>query len=427
MSLVDEAQTLAPTLTALRRELHQDPEIGNHLPRTQQRVLEALDGLPLEITTGTSTTSVVAVLRGEHPGPAVILRGDMDALPVAEENDLPYRSTNGAMHACGHDLHTAGLVGAAHLLAAHRAELHGSVIFMFQPGEEGPGGAEPMLAEGLLEAAGVPVVGAYAIHVMPGPAGQFQYSIGPALAGANEVYVTMHGAGGHGSQPHLATDPVPALLDFCTQLQVAVTRRFDVFDPAVVSVTQLSAGDAVNVIPPSASMGATIRTLSAESLERIQQVTRQLADAVATAHGCTAEHDFQVHYPVTLNEADQTRQAVGWLTELLGPDAIAERQTPIMGSEDFSFVANEVPGTFLFLGASPEGVDPETAAYNHSPLVLFDDAVLPRQSAALAHLALQRLGADGVSPTPGAAPTTGVNTPGAAPTTAGDADRIEEN
>ena len=401
--LLTSARALADDLTALRRELHQNPEVGLQLPWTQGRVLQALEGLPLEVTTGTTTTSVVAVLRGEHEGPAVILRGDMDALPVVEENDLPYRSTNGAMHACGHDLHVAGLVGAARLLAERRDQLHGSVILMFQPGEEGLGGARYMLEEKLLEAAGVPVTGAYAAHVFPGERGRIEYAIGPAMAGSNQLHVTFHGQGGHGSAPHQAVDPVPALLDFCTQLQTMVTRRFSVFDPVVVTTTQLAGGEAVNVIPPAASMGATVRTLSAESLALIQAETRHLAESIATAHRCRAEYAFLEQYPVTVNDPEATARAGGWLAELLGAERVTHRDDPLMGSEDFSYVAQHVPGVFLFVRASPDGVDPETAADNHSPLALFDDAVLPEQAAALAHCALQHLAADG--PVPGATPT----------------------
>ncbi|WP_374927962.1 M20 family metallopeptidase [Kytococcus sedentarius] len=419
-ALTRDAEALAPELTALRRELHQLPEVGLHLPVTQQRVLDALEGLPLEVTTGTTTTSVVAVLRGEHPGPAVILRADMDALPLVEQNDLPYRSTNEAMHACGHDLHTAALVGAARLLSERREQLHGSVILMFQPGEESLGGAKYMLEEGLLDAARTPhdtvpagdtpragavpadggptedvpdneVAAAYALHVFPGERGRIEYAVGPAMASSNRCYVTMHGAGGHGSQPHLATDPVPALLEFGTALQTRITRRFSVFDPVVATITQLSAGDAVNVIPPSANLGATVRTISDEALDGIEAEVTRLANHVAQAHGCTAEVEFVRQYPVTHNHPEATEQAAGWLRELFGEQAVTHHPTPRMTGEDFSFVANQVPGVFLYVGASPDDVDPATAAFNHSPLVLFDDAVLPTMAATLSHLALQRL------------------------------------
>ena len=202
------AQDLLPELVAIRRELHQIPEVGLDLPQTQAVVLRELEGLPLEISVGTDTTSVTAVLRGAHPGPVVLLRGDMYGLPVTEVNDLPYRSTNGNMHACRHELHTTGLIGAARLLSERRDQLHGSVIFMFQPGEEGYNGASVMLREGILDAAGEKPIAAYALHVGPGPLGQVETKPGTILAGSSELEITVRGSGGHGSQPHTALDPV---------------------------------------------------------------------------------------------------------------------------------------------------------------------------------------------------------------------------
>ncbi|RBP61905.1 hippurate hydrolase [Brevibacterium sanguinis] len=386
-----EAAALLPELTALRRDLHREPEIGLDLPLTQRKVLDALDGLPLEITLGQATTSVTAVLRGGHPGPVVLLRGDMDGLPVAEETGLDYAGTNGNMHACGHDLHTAGLVGAAKLLAARADEIHGSVVFMFQPGEEGYKGAKVMLDEGLLDVAGQRPIAAYGIHVAPGPRGTFSIKSGPALAGSNTLEITVTGKGGHGSQPQTAVDPVPALLAIASELQTMVTRRFSVFDPVVLSVTQLQAGEAINVIPAQASLGATVRTLSPESVETMRTETTRLAAGIASAHGCTAEVDFEVQYPVTVNTPEQTDWVAAELRGLFGEERIEIVDQPLMGSEDFSFVLEEVPGTFFFLHCSPDGLDPATAAWNHSPHVLFDDAVLADEAAALAHLALTRL------------------------------------
>ena len=288
-----EATGIADDLIALRRELHEHPELGNDLPETQARVLTALEGLPLEITTGQALSSVTAVLRGAKPGPTVLLRGDMDALPVTEETDLPYASTNGNMHACGHDLHTAGLVGAARLLCDHQAELPGNVIFMFQPGEEGPGGAEPMIAEGVLDAAGERADAAFGIHVMPGTRGVFSTRPATIMAGANIMRVTFTGIGGHGSMPETAIDPVPPLVEFCSAVQTMVTRRFSVFDPVVATITNLSAGEAVNVIPPAASMGASVRTLSKETTAEFPRLARQLAESIAAAHDCTAEFSFE--------------------------------------------------------------------------------------------------------------------------------------
>ncbi|MBG0741402.1 amidohydrolase [Paeniglutamicibacter antarcticus] len=390
-SFREDAGELLPDLVRIRRLLHSNPEVGLVLPDTQQTVLAEIDGFGLDVHTGTDTTSVVAVLHGERPGPTVLLRGDMDALPVSEETGLEFASTNGRMHACGHDLHTAGLIGAARLLSARKADIAGDVVFMFQPGEEGYGGAAVMIKEGLLDVTGSRPVAAYAIHVGPGPMGVFHTRRGPFLAGSNELRITVHGEGGHGSRPESARDPVPAVAEIVTALQTMVTRQFSVFDPIVVTVTQLSAGQAINVIPPHASLGATVRTLSAQSLELLKVETTRLADGIAAAHGCTADIDLNVIYPVTVTDPEVTGAAMAQLSDMFGADRVVEQNEPVMGSEDFSFVLNEVPGSFFMLTCSPQGVDPTTLAYNHSPRVLFDDAVLGDQAAALAHLAFTRL------------------------------------
>lgn len=385
-----EAQALATELSELRRELHRNPELGLELPITQKLALDALEDLPLEITTGKNLSSIVAVLRGGKPGPTVLLRGDMDALPVAEETDLDFASTNGRMHACGHDLHVAGLVGAAKLLSAHQEELVGTVAFMFQPGEEGQGGAKDMIDEGMFDAIGSTPDAAYGIHVAPGTPGTFTTKPGPLMAGANTIHVTFHGRGGHSSQPHTSIDPVRPTLEFGQALYAMVTSTFSVFDPVVAQVTQLQAGDAVNVIPPSATIGASVRTLSAESTKKFAEVAPRLAESIAAAHGCTAEVVWTEQYPVTVNNDVEAAFVADSMTETFGEDRYAEAPTPLMGSEDFSFVLNEVPGAFLFFLVSPQGIDPETAAWNHSPQVLFDDAHLPDQAAALATLAWKR-------------------------------------
>ncbi|QTX06286.1 amidohydrolase [Agromyces archimandritae] len=391
-TLLAEARAILPGLQLLRRELHADPEVGLELPRTQRRVLDALDGLGLEITTGRATTSVVAVLRGGRPGPTVLLRGDMDALPVAEEADVPYRSTNGAMHACGHDLHTAGLVGAARLLAARREELAGDVLFMFQPGEESWGGAKIMLDEGLLDASGSLPVAAYALHVEPGPRGLFRARPGATMASSNSFYATLHGRGGHASTPWKSVDPLPALAELALALGSLVGRRVDVFDPAVLSVTMLRGSRARNIIAENAELGSTVRTLSDAAIDVIEREAVRLADGIAAAHGLVAESRFTRHYPTTVNDAaavDAVREAV---TGVLGAGAFAPLPNPWMGAEDFSFVLERVPGAFVIVGASPDGVDAETSPSNHSPQVVFDDRVLAEQAAVLAGLALRRLG-----------------------------------
>ena len=386
----DDAQALVPDLVDLRRSIHREPEVGLDLPRTQAKVLDALGGLDLEITTGTGLSSVTAVLRGAKPGPSVLLRGDMDALPIEEDVDIDFAATNGNMHACGHDLHVAGLVGAARLLSAHRADLAGNVIFMFQPGEESPGGAKPMIDEGLLAAAGDPPVAAYAIHVTTAPYGAFLLKPGTIMSSRSELQVTLRGKGAHGSRPHLGVDPVAPVAEIVTALNTMVTKSFDVLDPVVLSVTQLSGSRAANVIPESAGLGASIRTLSEDSLVLIQERVREVVEGIAAAHRCTADIDFTVDYPVTVNDEEETQFASSVLEQRFGADRLVPMTDPRMGSEDFSFVLNAVPGTFLFLGATPEGMD-TTGIANHSPRVQFDDRVLSDQSAALAQLAWERL------------------------------------
>ena len=328
MNLVEEAAAIAPGLIDLRRELHQIPEVGLELPKTQAMVLDAVAGLPLEISTGKDLTSVVGVLRGGQPGPTVLLRGDMDALPVVEETDLEYASTNGNMHACGHDLHTAGLVGAARLLSAHREELQGNVLFMFQPGEEGLGGAGYMIREGLLQATGDKPIAAYAIHVWSHAAkGLFQTRPGTMMAGSNQLHVTVHGKGGHGSSPSMTVDPVPVVAELVLALQTYATRRVDVFDPVVITVTQLAAGVAVNVIPNTARLGATVRTLSNETFDQLSRELPALAQGIAAAHGCTVEADFSKQYPVTINDAARTAETSVLLGEVFGADRVPRSTT----------------------------------------------------------------------------------------------------
>ncbi|MEU6794651.1 M20 family metallopeptidase [Nonomuraea wenchangensis] len=389
----EEALRILPELVRLRREIHADPELGLRLPRTQQRVLAALQGLDLEITLGKELDSVVAVLRGGRPGPVVLLRADMDALPMREQTDLPYRARGEAMHACGHDLHVAGLVGAAMLLHGRREELAGDVVFMFQPGEEVADGAARMIAEGVIDAAGKRPVAAYGVHVVPGEYGVFSTRPGPLMAGCAELDVVVRGRGGHASAPHLTIDPVPAVAELVGALQTFVTRRFDVFDPVVLSTTQLQAGGtARNIVSDEARLGATIRMLSEAALGRLQAGLPELVKGVAAAHGCAADVEFRVLCPPTVNDPALAAGALATLSAAFGDERVRVSPAPVMGSEDFSHVLREVPGVFVFLRATPPDVDHETAAPNHSPHVVFDDAVLADQAVALASLAAGHLG-----------------------------------
>ena len=401
MTIRDEADKIAGELTELRHAIHQEPEIGYDLPATQRKVLGALDGLPLEITLGRQLSSVTAVLRGGGPGPTVLLRGDMDALPVHEATGLPWASrTAGAMHACGHDLHTTMLAGAARLLSAQRADIPGNVIFMFQPAEEGGGGARIMIDEGVLGAAGEPPVAAYALHVFSGmyDAGVFAARPGPALAAMDAIDVTVHGRGGHGSAPHQAMDPIPAACEMVTALHALVTRKFNVFDPVVVTVGSFHAGTVRNVIPDDATFYVTARSFSHESRQRLRDETVRLVTNIAQAHGLTADVDFAGGYPVTVNDPAEAAFATATAAGLFGADRAVTPPEPLAGSEDFSYVLNEVPGAFVLLGACPPGTDPQTAPSNHSATAAFTDDVLPDGATLYAELALRRLAAAALAP-----------------------------
>jgi amidohydrolase len=392
--LLAAARADADRTVDLRRRLHRQPEIGLHLPRTQETVLEAFADLPVEVTTGTSTSSVVGVLRGARPGPTYLLRGDMDALPVHEDTGLPFASeVPGVMHACGHDTHVAMLLGAARLLADRRDALAGQVVFMVQPGEEGHHGARFMLEEGLLDVVPeAPVSGAFALHISTmWRSGTINVRPGPMMAAADQFRITVHGRGGHASTPHLAADPVPVAAEIILALQTMVTRRADVFDPAVVTVGHLEAGATDNVIPDTALVHGTIRTLSAQRRADIVAAVQRVAEHVAAAHDLRGEFVRVEGYPVTVNDAGVAAQVSTTAAALLGEQASAVMPVPLMGAEDFSYVLEKVPGAMAFLGACPPELDPETAPGNHSNLVVFDEAALPNGVAMYAQMALQAL------------------------------------
>jgi amidohydrolase len=392
--LLSAAYNDADRTIDLRRRLHRQPEIGLHLPRTQEMVLEAFTGLPVEITTGKSVSSVVAVLRGARPGPTYLLRGDMDALPVHEDTGLPFASEiPGAMHACGHDTHVAMLLGAARLLAERRDELAGQIVFMVQPGEEGFHGARYMLEEGLLDIVPeAPVSGAFALHISATLAsGSVNVRPGPMMAAADQWRMTVLGRGGHASQPHAAADPIPVAAEIVLALQTLVTRRVDVFDPAVVTVAHIRAGSTNNVIPDTAFLEGTIRTLSAERRADLVASVRRVATHIGAAHGIPVEFEHEEGYPVTVNDVHAAATVLETAAELLGDRASCLLPSPLMGAEDFSYVLQRVPGAMAFLGACPPGMEPETAPGNHSNLVVFDEEPLPAGVALYAQMAMQAL------------------------------------
>jgi hippurate hydrolase len=352
--LLPEARGELERAVALRRKLHGNPELGLVLPETQRAVLDALADLDFEIATGGETSAVVATLRGTEPGPTVLLRADMDALPMREETELPFASrTEGRMHACGHDAHVAMLAGAARLLARRRDRLAGSVKLLFQPGEEGFGGMRVLIGEGLLDAE-PRAEACFAIHVDSSlPAGRVALRPGPILAAGDVISIDLAGRGGHASMPHLAVDPIPVACEIVMALQSFVTRRIDAFDPVVVTVTRIQAGTTANVIPPSAHLLGTIRSVSERSREEARDGVRRVAEGIASAHGLDAKVHILPGYPVTVNDADFAAFARGVAVDLVGADAVVDMRAPIMGAEDFSYLLQRIPGAIVFLGARP--------------------------------------------------------------------------
>lgn len=386
-----EATDLLPELVELRRTIHRRPEIGLDLPITQSTVLDALDGLDLDLRTGTALSSVVADLRGARPGRTVVLRGDMDALVMPEDTGLEYASElPGVMHACGHDSHVAMLVGAARLLAARRDQLEGTVRFMFQPGEEGQGGATHMIDEGVLDG----VDAAFAIHITPNlPSGWVATRPGPLMASADEFSVVVTGRGGHASTPHLTGDPVPVACEIVTALQSAVTRRVDAFAPAVVTVTQLRAGTANNVIPESARFSGTIRTTSERTRDQVHDDIVRVAEGIAAAHGMSAAVELHRGYPVTVNDDAVARLVLDTAERVVHEDARAmEAPAPTMGAEDWSYVLAQVPGAMAFLGVCPPDItDARQAPACHSNVMRLDEAAMPTGVALHVAMALRLL------------------------------------
>ena len=388
-TLLEEAADLLPGAVELRRRIHRRPELGLELKETQASVLEAIDGLGLAVTAGEAVTSVVATLGDE--GPAILLRADMDALPMPEDTGLPFASeVAGAMHACGHDAHVAMLVGAARLLAARTATLPGRVVFMFQPGEEGHHGARFMIEEGLLDGPGAPEA-AFAVHITPTwRSGTVSTRPGPLLASADVFEVGVIGRGGHASMPHLVVDPIPIACEIVQAIQSMVTRRIDAFDPAVVTVAKIDAGTTNNVIPERATMVGTVRTTSEGTRTRVLELLRQVATGVAAAHGADATVEIRPGYPVTVNDDDFATFAASVATDLVGADRTLTMEHPIMGAEDFSYVLQRVPGAMVFLGARPDGEGP--VAPNHSNRMVLDEDAMATGMAMYAGVALAWLG-----------------------------------
>src|SRR6186997_1156710 len=379
---LDAAREILPEVIALRRRLHRVPEVGLELPLTQALVLEAVRGLGLDPIAGLTVGSVVATIEGAGPGPTILLRADMDGLPLTEETGLDFTSEHdGQMHACGHDTHVAMLMGAARLLLDDRASWIGRVLLMFQPGEEGFHGARFMLEEGLLEqSGGERPSGAVALHISTlYETGTIDVRPGPMLASGDTLRITVRGRGGHASAPHTALDPITVAAEIVLALQLMVTRRVDAFDPAVITIAQVVAGTTTNIIPETAFLAGTMRTVSEARRVAVRADVRRVCEGVAAAHGASVELEIEPGYPVTVNDDAFTAMVLEVAREVVGEEATRLLPAPIMGAEDFSYVLQQVPGAMAFVGARPRDIDVATAPMNHSNRVVFDalDARFP--------------------------------------------------
>ena len=379
-SVIDWGEAAAAELddvVELRRAIHADPEIGLHCDRTTAKLRAAIAGLPLEIHESKSTSGFVAILRGgRNNGRTVLLRGDMDALPMEEDTGLPFASkVPGAMHACGHDAHSAMLVGAARALCARKDDLPGTVVFMFQPGEEGYHGARYMIEDGLLDIARPEA--AFALHISPNaPAGTFVSRPGPLLASTDTLYATVRGRGGHAAMPHDTLDPIPVACEIVTALQTFLARRVPVSDPAVLTIAQINAGSAHNIVPQSCEMTGTLRTLSERTRELMRDAFTRIVENIAAAHGLVGEVRMESGYPVTMNDPRAYDLMQHQAVALGGDGAWQVMPAPMMGAEDFAYVLRDVPGAMAFIGVAADGSDPRTNPPLHNTKMTIDEATL---------------------------------------------------
>lgn len=351
---------------ALRRAIHADPELGLHCTRTTAKLKAAIEGLPLEIRDSSSTSGFVAILRGAQPGRTVLLRGDMDALPIHEETGLPFASQEaGKMHACGHDTHSAMLASAARILCAQQASLAGTIVFMFQPGEEGHHGARHMIADGLLDDPAPEA--AFALHIWPTlPGGAVTSRAGALLASTDALNATVRGRGGHAAMPYDVIDPLPVACEAVMAAQTFIARRTPYFDPAILSVTSLHAGTAYNILPEAVELKGTLRTLSDERRTQGKAAFERILRQVAEAHECTAEVRIDEGYPATRNDPRAVSLIEQIATSLFGDGTYSEMPSPIMGGEDFAYVLQKTPGAMAFIGVAPPGEEAAGRAPLHN-------------------------------------------------------------
>ncbi|WP_025643616.1 MULTISPECIES: M20 family metallopeptidase [unclassified Psychrobacter] len=399
-----EVKSVENKVIEWRRDIHKHPELGNRETRTAAIVAKHLKSLGMQVETDIAHTGVVGFLKGAKPGPTVMLRADMDALPVTEKADVPFKSTIvtkymgeevGVMHACGHDTHVAMLMGTAEVLAAVKNELHGNIMFVFQPAEEGApegeeGGAELMLKEGIFKKYKPEV--AFGLHITSSlNSGKIGYRSGPVMASADSFDITVNGKQTHGSAPWNGVDPISTAAQIVTGVNHIVSRQIDITkEPAIVSFGKIDGGVRNNIIPDNVNMIGTIRNFDMDNREQIFSNIKTTATHIAMASGAKADVKINKGYPVTINNPDLTTQMLPTLKNVAGTDNVLEIPK-ITASEDFSFYAQEVPGLFFFLGGTPAGQDPAKAPYNHSPYFYVDESSFKVGTKALSQLAIDYL------------------------------------
>jgi amidohydrolase len=383
-STIDIPKRLADEVILTRRDLHMHPELGFEEHRTASLVAERLRLLGYEVHAGIGRTGVVGVLRGSRPGKTIMLRADMDALPILEEGDHAYRSRfDGRMHACGHDGHVAILLGTAALVADRKDELAGTLCLVFQPAEEGQGGALAMIEDGLIERFGIER--AYGLHLSSKyPSGVVGFREGPMYASSDSIEIDVIGVGGHGSAPHDAIDPIYTAASFITSLQQIVSRQIDPLEPAVVSIGSIHSGTIHNVIPRTCRMLGTVRAFAENVREQMPERIERVLNACCNAAGATYEFTYLHRYPVTANDPEQTAYARELARKILGDERVVE-VAKLMGAEDFSYYAQRVPSCFYTLGVRG---GPSSSHPHHSSLFDIDESALPNGVAMMTALAL---------------------------------------
>lgn len=373
LNIIQEVNKIEEDIISWRRELHQIPEIGLDLPRTTKFIMDELDNMNIEYHTLVNGNAIVGLIKGKEEGKTIGLRADTDALPVKEKTGLEFASNNGCMHACGHDGHTAILLGVAKVLNENKDKFKGNVKLLFQPGEEYPGGAKPMIEEGALENPKVDVV--MGLHLgnlgKEIPKGKIGVSYGAMMAAVDVMYIKINGKGSHGAYPHQSIDPIVTASEIVLALQTIISREVDPVEPAVVSVTRIDGGFNHNIIPDSVEIQGTIRTVNEETRQRISRRIEEIVKGITLAHGASYEIDYEFCYPALINSEEFTKGFVESAKKIIPEEDIVEMKSPVMGAEDMSFFLQEVPGTFFYLSNMAE-IDGEFHPH-HNPKFDIDE------------------------------------------------------